>query len=194
MNVYAQYVPRTTDAQREFFFQKSETFGLGQTNWAEILWCIWGISGQTVSTILALWVPCPWENVAGSLSHKKLVLGLKHLTPECSQNKISAVKNLGSSVHTSVFGGIYYSEKHAICLSCFTTKEDSKIVLRCLHLYQHLLVPTFVEYHIVIQAKLCHVILRLNDSIISARANAPAPVSAPAPEYPKIFCHEYQNT
>ena len=105
MYVYAQYVPRTTDAQREFFFQKSETFGLGQTNWAEILWCIWGISGQTVSTILALWVPCPWENVAGSLSHKKLVLGLKHLTPECSQNKISAVKNLGSSVHTSVFGG-----------------------------------------------------------------------------------------
>ena len=27
---------RTTDTQREFFFQKLETFGLGQTNWAEI--------------------------------------------------------------------------------------------------------------------------------------------------------------
>ena len=36
------------------FFQIFETFGLGQTNWAEILWGIWGIPGQTISTILAL--------------------------------------------------------------------------------------------------------------------------------------------
>ena len=36
------------------FFQKFKTFGLGQTNWAEILSGIWGISGQTISTILAL--------------------------------------------------------------------------------------------------------------------------------------------
>ena len=88
------------------FFQKFETFGLGQTNWAEILWGIWGISGQTISTILALWVPCPWESVAGSLSYKKLwFLGLKHTTPKYSQNKIWAVKNLGNNVRTSVFGG-----------------------------------------------------------------------------------------
>ena len=87
------------------FFQKFETFGLGQTNWAEILWGIWGISGQTISTILALWVPCPWESVAGSLSYKKLwFLGLKHTTPKYSQNKIWAVKNLGNNVCTSVFG------------------------------------------------------------------------------------------
>ena len=52
------------------FFQKLETFGLGQTNWAESLWGILGISGQTISTGLALWVPCPSENVAGSLSYK----------------------------------------------------------------------------------------------------------------------------
>ena len=75
----------------------------GQTNWAEILWGIWGISGQTINTILALWVPCPWESVAGSLS-KKNFLGLNHITLKCSQNKILAVKNLGNSVHTSVFG------------------------------------------------------------------------------------------
>jgi hypothetical protein len=31
-------------------------------------------------------------------------LDLKHITPKCSQNKILAVKNLGNSVHTSVFG------------------------------------------------------------------------------------------
>ena len=53
-------------------FQKFETFWLGQTNWAEILWYIWGIFGQTISTILALWVPCPSERVAGSFSYKKL--------------------------------------------------------------------------------------------------------------------------
>jgi hypothetical protein len=39
---------------RESFFQKLETFGLEQTNWAEILYGIWGISGQTISIILAL--------------------------------------------------------------------------------------------------------------------------------------------
>jgi hypothetical protein len=36
------------------FFQKFETFGLGQTNWAEILGCILGIFIQTIGTILAL--------------------------------------------------------------------------------------------------------------------------------------------
>ena len=36
------------------FFQKFETFVLGQTNWAEILGGIWAISGQTISTILTL--------------------------------------------------------------------------------------------------------------------------------------------
>ena len=43
------------------FSQNFETFGLGQTNWAEILRGIWGIYGQTIGTILALCVPCPWE-------------------------------------------------------------------------------------------------------------------------------------
>ena len=36
------------------FFQKFETFGLGQTNWAEILGCILAISSQTIGYILAL--------------------------------------------------------------------------------------------------------------------------------------------
>ena len=92
---------RTTDNghPERAFFQKFKTFGLGQTNWAEILWGIWGISGQTISIIQALWVPCPWESVAGSLSYKKLwFLGLKHTTPKCSQNKILAVNNLEKSL------------------------------------------------------------------------------------------------
>ena len=72
---------------------------------------IGGICGQTISTILALWVPCPWENIAGSFSYRKLwFLGLKHITPECSQNKILAVKNLGNSVHTSVFGDVMWTQ------------------------------------------------------------------------------------
>ena len=51
------YIPRfwlyhrLRTPRESFFFQKLETFGLGQTNWAEILCGIWGISGQTISTI-----------------------------------------------------------------------------------------------------------------------------------------------
>ena len=36
------------------FFQKFKTFGLGQTNWAEILGGILAISSQTIGTNLAL--------------------------------------------------------------------------------------------------------------------------------------------
>jgi hypothetical protein len=32
------------------FSLKSRTFGLGQTNWANKFWGIWGIFGQTIST------------------------------------------------------------------------------------------------------------------------------------------------
>ena len=89
------------------FFQKFETFGLRQTNWAEILGGILAISSQTIGTILALWVPCSWQSVAGSFSYKKRwYLGLKLTTPKYSQNKILAVKNLAKSLRTSVFGGL----------------------------------------------------------------------------------------
>ena len=54
LNVHICKNPRTTDIQRELFFQKFETFGLGQTNWAEILGGILAISSQTIGTILAL--------------------------------------------------------------------------------------------------------------------------------------------
>ena len=101
------FLPTDYGHPERAFFQKFEIFGLGQTNWAENLWGIWAISGQTISTILALWVPYPWESVAGPLSYKKLwFLGLKHITPKYSQNKIWAVQNLENSVRTSVFGGI----------------------------------------------------------------------------------------
>ena len=91
------------------FFQKSETFGLGQTNWAENIGGIWGIFGQTTAPNLAEWVPCPSESVRGCFFYKKLrFLGLKHTTPKCSQNKILAGKNLGKCLHTSVFDALKY--------------------------------------------------------------------------------------
>jgi hypothetical protein len=33
-----------------FFLLKSGTFGLGQTNWADKFWGIWGIFGKAIST------------------------------------------------------------------------------------------------------------------------------------------------
>ena len=47
---WAWFQPRTTDAQWSIFTSKSRTFGLGQTNWADKFWGIWGIFGQTIST------------------------------------------------------------------------------------------------------------------------------------------------
>jgi hypothetical protein len=44
------HVPRTTDAQSSLFSLKSRTCRLGQTNWADKFWGIWGIIGQTIST------------------------------------------------------------------------------------------------------------------------------------------------
>ena len=98
------------------FFWKSETFGLGQTNWAENIGGIWGIFGQTTAPNLAEWVPCPSESVRGCFFYKKLrFLGLKHTTPKCSQNKILAGKNLGKCLHTSVFGGSMYVRMY-VCI------------------------------------------------------------------------------
>ena len=42
---------KTKDTQRDFF-QKSQTFGFGQTNWAEFFEAFGGIFGQTISTIM----------------------------------------------------------------------------------------------------------------------------------------------
>ena len=44
------FYSRTTDTQCSLFSLKSQTFGLGQTNWADNLWGISGIFGQTIRT------------------------------------------------------------------------------------------------------------------------------------------------
>ena len=41
---------RTKDAQWSLFSSKSQTFGLGHTNWPDEFWGIWGIFGQFIST------------------------------------------------------------------------------------------------------------------------------------------------
>ena len=46
IHVYTDY----WHPERGFFLWKSQTFGLGQTNWDEIFWCIWGIFSQFIST------------------------------------------------------------------------------------------------------------------------------------------------
>ena len=43
-------IPRTMDDQWSLFPLKFRTFGLGQTNWADKFWGIWGIFSQTIST------------------------------------------------------------------------------------------------------------------------------------------------
>ena len=75
--------PRTTDTQTELFFKNLKLLGLGRQIGLKLLEAFGGIFSQTISTILALWFPCPWENVACSFSYKKLrFLGLKHIAPK----------------------------------------------------------------------------------------------------------------
>ena len=62
---------RTTDTQRELFFKNQKLMGLGRQIGLKFYEAIGDISGQNINTILALWVSCPWGNVAGySLVHK----------------------------------------------------------------------------------------------------------------------------
>jgi hypothetical protein len=64
--------PWTTDAQWSIFSLKSQTFGLGQTNWADKFWGIWGIFGYISALILVLWVPCPCFSLFNHYFYKKL--------------------------------------------------------------------------------------------------------------------------
>jgi hypothetical protein len=70
-----QRVGKITDYGRPmkpFFYQKSQTFGLGHTIWADKFWGILGIFGQTISTHLGL--PCPCFPLINHYFYKKLSL------------------------------------------------------------------------------------------------------------------------
>jgi hypothetical protein len=58
---FYMFTTRTTDIQRELFFQKFETFGLGQTDWAEILGGILAIFSHYFVTVSPLFMgKCSW--------------------------------------------------------------------------------------------------------------------------------------
>ena len=80
------------------------------------------ICGQTISTILELWVPCPWENGFGCFSYKTLFQLLNTHThtyiythPKYIPNMILALKNLGNSHHTSVVSGRTWTDRISKC-------------------------------------------------------------------------------
>ena len=90
---------------RESFFSKIWNFWA----WADKLGCNFmmhfGYFWPNYKCYFATVSPLSIGKSSASLSYKKIwFLGLKHITPKYSQNKILAVKNLGNSVHTSVFG------------------------------------------------------------------------------------------
>ena len=62
------------DAQRSLFSLKSRTFGLGQTNWADKFWGIWGVFGQTISTHFGAASPLSMYSIIQSLFLQKLSL------------------------------------------------------------------------------------------------------------------------
>ena len=67
----ASFETRATDAQWSLFSLKSRTFGLGQTNWADKFWGIWGILGQTISTHFGTVSPLSMFSIIQPLSLQK---------------------------------------------------------------------------------------------------------------------------
>ena len=99
----------STDCRRlmKLFLMISQSFGLGQTNWADKFGGIWGILAKLLALFLHR-VPCPWQNGFGCFSNKKLWFsGLTHIYPKYIPNMILAVKNLRNSHHTSVVGAYF---------------------------------------------------------------------------------------
>ena len=58
-----------------FFSSKSQTFGFGQTNWADRFWGIWGIFGRFISTNFGTVSPLSIFSKSTIISTKNLGLG-----------------------------------------------------------------------------------------------------------------------
>ena len=56
-----------------FFSLKSRTFGLGQTNWADKFWGIWGIFGHTINTHFGTVSPLSMFSIIQPLFLQKLM-------------------------------------------------------------------------------------------------------------------------
>ena len=83
--------PRTTDIQRELFFQRSWTFGLGQKYF----------EARLSAPILVLWVLCPCFQLFNHYFYKKLSLYI-YPTFKWSGIRIWATKNLRFSFRVSL--------------------------------------------------------------------------------------------
>ena len=79
------YKARTTDAQWSLVSLKSQTFWLGQTNWPDQFWGIWGIFGQTISThfgtvsplsMFSIIQPLFLQKTKSLYSHPKYLFGI----------------------------------------------------------------------------------------------------------------------
>ena len=64
------------DAQRSLFSLKSRTLGLGQTNWPDRFWGIWGIFDQTISTHFGAVSPLSMFSIIQPLFLQNTTLGL----------------------------------------------------------------------------------------------------------------------
>jgi hypothetical protein len=110
------------------FFQKSWTFGLGQTFWAKI-WGIWGIFGMTISTyfgtvsslsMFSIIQPLFLQKTKSLYPTPKYLFGSEYLFG--SGVWFWAAKNLRFSLHVSVVRGIYHLKSSAnltFPYSCF---------------------------------------------------------------------------
>ena len=95
------FIPRTTDAQWSLFSLKSRAFGLGQTNWADKFWGIWGIFGQTIRTHFGTVCPLSMFSIIQPLflqknkllnPHLKYLFGIRDLTFVCPQSVFHTIK------------------------------------------------------------------------------------------------------
>jgi hypothetical protein len=86
------------DAQWSLFSSKYQTFGLGQTNWADKFWGIWGIFGQTISPLSMFSIlinhyfykklmPCPFTGPKMFCARPKIYLHIVVVTNILSQTK-----------------------------------------------------------------------------------------------------------
>ena len=88
------------------FLSKSQTFGLGQTIWADKFWAIWGIFGRFISTHFGTMSPLSMFSINRSLFLQKV----KPLYPNPEYLfwigiLIWAAKNYEFSHHVSVIRG-----------------------------------------------------------------------------------------
>ena len=95
--------PRTTDTQWSLLSLKSRTFGLGQTNWANKFWVIWGIFSRTISIHFDVVSPLSMFSIIQPLFLQKTKPVFSH--PKCSfgiGSWIWVAKSYGFSLRVSV--------------------------------------------------------------------------------------------